>query len=585
MAEVQWDLLANLGNSFSNSYDKARTRQREDRKLALEEEDLAGDKIAAGYVADMLGRRTTTGGATGTPRRASSFAPGTGTTRAMAMPPEAFAPIIREAAAKHGVDEGLLTRTLSQESAFDPDVISGRRVSSAGAQGVAQFMPDTAKRFGINPLDPAQAIPAAAQYVAENRKLLGNDGLALAGYNWGEGNVQRWLASGGDPARVPAETRDYVQKITGKPIEVWARGGASASRSPAPATTASATTEPPPHVVDMADKIQEMLRYPNRRVRAQGLALAKDRLDGNYGFQVVGDQLVRTDKRTGTASAVGLGKQTRTLRLDEYAEHNIDPAYKGPIQIDHKGDLKYPAKAATEVNIGASEKEESKKIGEKAGERAAKTMEQMGAAQTGALEIARMQKLLTRIDTNAAQPIKMSLGAWGKALGVDEKLMTDLGIDPKQVGDAQAVQSLVGQMIVNRLGKGGFPSNNFSNKDLQFLQAIYPNIGNDPKANAIMMEVMARGYTLDMKKARSWQEFRKNNKGASFEDFEVQWLDQTKDVLADLYNQAPAAAAPQGGAGAPPPAGGLPPGARMAPDGFHYVPDPANPGKYLKVVQ
>src|SRR5215203_3747836 len=105
MAEVQWDLLANLGNSFSKSYDAARTRAREDRKLALEEEDLAGDKIAAGYVADMLGQRTGTPAeqpATGTPRRASSFSPGTGTTRNMAMPPEAFAPIIREAAAKHG---------------------------------------------------------------------------------------------------------------------------------------------------------------------------------------------------------------------------------------------------------------------------------------------------------------------------------------------------------------------------------------------------------------------------------------------------------------------------------------------------
>src|SRR5215207_10802364 len=235
MAEVQWDLLANLGNSFSNSYDAARKRQREDRKLALEEEDLAGDKIAAGYVADMLGRRATTGGtpaeqpATGTPRRASSFAPGTGTTREMAMPPEAFAPLIKSAAAEHGIDEGMLTRQLAQESAFAPDVIDGRRRSSAGAMGVAQFMPDTAKRFGINPLDPSQAIPAAARYVAENRKLLGNDGLAAAGYNWGEGNVQKWLASGADPARVPAETRDYVQKITGRPIEAWAGGGRSAA--------------------------------------------------------------------------------------------------------------------------------------------------------------------------------------------------------------------------------------------------------------------------------------------------------------------------------------------------------------------
>src|SRR5215207_5395629 len=249
MAEVQWDLLANLGNSFSKSYDAARTRAREDRKLALEEEDLAGDKVAAGYVADMLGRRTTTGGATdaGTPRRASSFAPGTGTTRAMAMPPEAFAPLIKQAAAEHGLDEGMFTRQLAQESSFNPNA-----VSRAGAVGVAQFMPGTAQRFGINPRDPAQAIPAAARYVAENRKLLGNDGLALAGYNWGESNVQRWLSSGADPSRVPAETRDYVQKITGRPIEAWAstRGGQTAPMQ-APAPQGGATAAPAVQVAQM----------------------------------------------------------------------------------------------------------------------------------------------------------------------------------------------------------------------------------------------------------------------------------------------------------------------------------------------
>src|SRR5215218_8928108 len=564
---IDFSPLSRIGDTYLKALEAQRDRE-EGAALVAQMERMGGGAPAGG------GNVQSPAAVSSTPARPPSMGQtmASGPTR-MAMPPEAFAPLIKQAAAQHGVDESMLTRQLAQESAFNPNA-----VSRAGAVGVAQFMPQTAQRFGINPRDPGQAIPAAAQYVAENRKLLGNDGLALAGYNWGEGNVQKWLASGADPSRVPAETRDYVQKITGKPIEVWARSGASA--------TAAATTEAPPHVAEMAGGIQEMLRHPNRRVRAQGLALAKDRLDGNYGFQVVGDQLVRTDKRSGTASAVGLGKQTRTLRPEEYAEHGIDPATtKGPIQIDHKGELKFPGKAATEVNLGAGEKEESKKIGEKAGERAAKTMEQMGAAQTGALEIARMQKLLTRVDTNAAQPLKMSLGAWGKALGIEEKLMTDLGIDPKQVGDAQGVQSLVGQMIVNRLGKGGFPSNNFSNKDLQFLQAIYPNIGNDPKANAIMMEAMARGYALDMKKGREWQVFRKNNKGASYEDFEVQWLDQTKHVLEDLYDQAPAPAAPQGGAGTPPPADGLPPGARMAPDGFHYVPDPATPGKYLKVVQ
>jgi len=71
-----------------------------------------------------------------------------------------------------------------------------------------QFMPATAAGYGIDPMDPAQAIDAAARMLAEQRSSLGTLELALAAYNAGPGAVRRY---GGIPPFT--ETRNYVQKV------------------------------------------------------------------------------------------------------------------------------------------------------------------------------------------------------------------------------------------------------------------------------------------------------------------------------------------------------------------------------------
>lgn len=133
--------------------------------------------------------------------------------------PSQFQPLIANAAKQYGIPEDVLTRQLHAESAFNPNA-----VSPAGATGIAQFMPATAKDMGVNPLDPASAIPGAAQYVAQNRARYGGDMVkALAAYNWGPGNVDKWVAAGADPSKLPAETRNYVTKILGP--NAFSQGG------------------------------------------------------------------------------------------------------------------------------------------------------------------------------------------------------------------------------------------------------------------------------------------------------------------------------------------------------------------------
>ncbi len=123
---------------------------------------------------------------------------------------EPYRVMIEAAAARHGVPGDLLMRVAYQESRFRDDIITGRTKSGAGAAGMFQFMPATARELGIDPLVPAQAADGAARYLASLRKMFGTWELALMAYNWGLGNVRKYLAGEKSP---PTETRNYVAQI------------------------------------------------------------------------------------------------------------------------------------------------------------------------------------------------------------------------------------------------------------------------------------------------------------------------------------------------------------------------------------
>lgn len=109
---------------------------------------------------------------------------------------------------QHGLPMGLLSAVMSQESGGNPNA-----VSPAGAQGPFQFMPATAQQYGVsNPYDINQAAPAAAQMYGDLlQKYNGDLPSALAGYNWGQGNVDRKGLQ-----NAPAETRNYINNIQNK---------------------------------------------------------------------------------------------------------------------------------------------------------------------------------------------------------------------------------------------------------------------------------------------------------------------------------------------------------------------------------
>jgi Transglycosylase SLT domain/SPOR domain len=126
---------------------------------------------------------------------------------------------IESAALVNALPPEFLTRLIWQESRFNEHAIS-----SAGAQGIAQFMPKTAEWVGLgDPFDASDAIGKSAALLRNLRAQFGNLGLAAAAYNAGPKRVSDWL---GRRRTLPRETLNYVRIVTGHTADEWTTSAA-----------------------------------------------------------------------------------------------------------------------------------------------------------------------------------------------------------------------------------------------------------------------------------------------------------------------------------------------------------------------
>jgi cell wall-associated NlpC family hydrolase len=146
--------------------------------------------------------------------------------------------MIQQAARDQGVDPALLKGLVQAESGFN-----NTSVSSVGAQGLTQLMPDTARGLGVtNSFDPLQNLEGGARFLAGALKRFGgNEQLALAAYNAGPAAVERY---GGIPPF--AETQAYVPRVLGYAAQYRAEGFGQTPATSVPAATVPGTTTPSP---------------------------------------------------------------------------------------------------------------------------------------------------------------------------------------------------------------------------------------------------------------------------------------------------------------------------------------------------
>ena len=157
--------------------------------------------------------------------------------------PVDYRAIAKQKAEKYGLLPEVFVRQIQQESGFNPGA-----VSEAGALGIAQIMPSTARGWGVNPRDPVASLDAAARNMAAYIKTYGgkssNDPVkvrsayekALQAYNAGPGSVGRYL---------PDQTKDYISKIIGSDKFSFT-DALGAKAAPAVDTGAVSVGPPPP---------------------------------------------------------------------------------------------------------------------------------------------------------------------------------------------------------------------------------------------------------------------------------------------------------------------------------------------------
>ena len=145
---------------------------------------------------------------------------------------EAYAPLIKEAAARHKIPYELLMGIAQTESSFNPAAV-GPKTKYGTAKGMFQMIDSTARRYGVqDQFDPAQEADGAARYLSDLMKRYnGNAELAAAAYNAGEGNVDKYLSG---RAPLPAQTQDYVPKVLGHAAQFGASPLAQAPQSRQP---------------------------------------------------------------------------------------------------------------------------------------------------------------------------------------------------------------------------------------------------------------------------------------------------------------------------------------------------------------
>lgn len=513
-------MLANLPNAFFSGFDQARERQLKSelgdltkQKTQLELSKLNQD-IQAQSAAEQAWQ-SIMGGSSGS--RQPSLGDLGGAANAIA-----------------GIESG------GRYDALGPVTKTGDRAYGK-YQVMGSNIPVWTEKYLGRRMTPEEFI---ASPEAQEAVFKGEFGRLAAKYG-PEGAARAWFAGEGgmnDPNRrdiLGTSVADYSRKFT---TALGGEGGQRAQVAQADIPMAGGT---PVQGFAVPEASQPFTIYPG---------VSTERLVQVRGMRGLNDQ---QRSLIDMALKERLDRQNADKPTDDIREYQFyvrQATAAGQQPADFTTWMRDNKKAGAMTVDMTGEREESKAFGKAAGEAAAETMKAAGAASGSLAQLNLLEKRLDQIDQGRLVPARMKLTALAKSLGANDEFLTKIGLKPDQLADQQAAQTLIGAMMVEKIGAGGFPANNFSDADREFLLSTLASLANDPRANKLIIEAARRVENMKIEKARAFRDWKKANKDGSFFEFETDWIAQMqqRDMFGDLREKAEAL----GGAGAQQAGGG-----------------------------
>jgi len=215
---------------------------------------------------------------------------------------------------------------------------------------------------------------------------------------------------------------------------------------------------------------------------------------------------------------------------------------------------------STNINLPASDTTYDK-------ERAKTTAETVAAwegadtrAATTLDRVARLERLNQRFQTGGLANARLTAGQVAQQLNIPNSVLEGLGIGKDQIASGEGIRSLTMQLLTAQLGPGGFPTQNFSNADMNALRESLPGLMNSPQGNTVISEVLRAAALRDREIGAAWREWRRANGDnmASARQFQDERLPSIIDnnIIAPLFSRDAEAVGPGDTRGAVPNARG-----------------------------
>lgn len=425
-----------------------------------------------------------------------------------ALAPADYEPLIQKASQETGIPANILTGLFAQESGFRPDARNPRST----ATGIGQVLDSTAANpgFGLPPLspearlDPAQAIPWSARYLAARAQ-----GLGATDWNNPQ-HVERALRAYGE--NTPEYARGVMQRAG---LETPAQMPPQQGQQPQGAL-------PQPRTPDAAQMYMRQSQELQQRAQ-RAMAMGREGIAHVLMQQAqIAQQMAMSRPQTETVVVATPGSPTG------YSYVPRDQAAGMPAPEPR------PMVSLTNTGEGEWERTRAKDYGERV-----KGWEDAGVKSTQTLaRLQRMEELVNNFTTGAGAGTSITAGQLAQRLGVPKATVEALGIDPNTIAQGEAIRSLTGQMLVGMLGSGGFPSQGFSNADRDMLERSLPSLQNSPQGNRLIIEIMKAAAKRDLEIGQAWRAWsrERGDSLASVRDFQAERLPQIteRDIVAPM---------------------------------------------------